>query len=226
MHPDGGLWSITDNEGCGLVLDEIVTMFPSRDSVSLPPELQRLLNQFRKPDIAPVLISAPDWKRADVMIRECCQAVIESRPYATRVQRWLRLSKTPAMPWGWASYSWFIREWFDPQAYEEADESAMVTLSSYKRRRALSLKKRDLMRAAYDTHEGVELADHLSCPVCGGKTGRGVCKDGEKHRAFAAEARRQPLVEYLTPEILHAAGLADEAERFDELVALIEGALV
>lgn len=201
MHPDGSLWSITGNEGVGLVLDEITAMFPARDAVSLPPELQRLLNQFRKPDIAPVLISAPAWARADLMIRETCTAVVESEPWLERLGPFWLLSKKPATPWGWPEHRAFVRSWWDPLEYERADMTMRWDLVAPTRvKRSFRPSTRRRVQAAYDTHEGVELADHISCGVCGGKTSRGVCKDRGGHAEWTKNNRRQiELTQYPIP---------------------------
>lgn len=76
-HPgyeDAPLWSITGNKGCVLVLDEITNVLPSRQFASIPGALIGVLNQLRKLDCR-VVWSAPNWARADVILREVTQAV-------------------------------------------------------------------------------------------------------------------------------------------------------
>lgn len=219
-HPDGGMWSLTGNKGVGLVMDEITTMFPSRDSVSLPPELQRLLNQWRKPDIAPVMLSAPAWARADLMIRETCTAVVESEPWLP-----LLFSKRPPTTWGWPSHRAFIRRWYDPFAYEQADATGKWEMCPATRlARSWRPKANRAVQAAYDTFEGVELADHIACGICGGKTMRGSCKTPAEHRTASKDQRRQveeksyPMPEVpegVDAELLEEVGLVDEAALCD-----------
>lgn len=68
------LWSITGNRPALFLLDEITACLPSRSAMSLPAELQRVLNQLRKHDVE-LVWTAPNWARADVLLREVTQMV-------------------------------------------------------------------------------------------------------------------------------------------------------
>ena len=85
MHPDHGaahpLWlpirtwsDVIDAEHCDVLLDEITGFAGSRDGNALPREAGNTLMQLRRRDLK-VRWTAPDWGRADVMIRRITQAV-------------------------------------------------------------------------------------------------------------------------------------------------------
>lgn len=67
---------------CVLVLDEITAVLPSRQSSSLPPEFQRILNQLRKRDVE-LCWTAPNWARADRILREVTTDVIYCRSFGS-----------------------------------------------------------------------------------------------------------------------------------------------
>lgn len=68
-------WSQLDGlEHAVLLLDEIVSIAHSRDSGSLPHDIQERLMQMRKGDVV-VRWSAPHWARADKIIREVTIAI-------------------------------------------------------------------------------------------------------------------------------------------------------
>lgn len=71
---------LLDAEHCDVVMDEIVGIANSRDSSKLPAPVQNLLVQLRRRDIT-LSWSAPNWARADKIIREVTQAVTECRGY-------------------------------------------------------------------------------------------------------------------------------------------------
>jgi hypothetical protein len=71
------LSSFTD----GLVLlDDVSAQLPSRQAMSLPPQLARVLNMLRHFDVE-LAWTAPNWSRADVIIREVTQEVTVCRGY-------------------------------------------------------------------------------------------------------------------------------------------------
>lgn len=72
--PLESLDQLADFEHGDLLLDEIVGVAHSRDSGSLPAQIHLKLQQLRKADVT-VRWSAPDYSRADKIIRECTKAV-------------------------------------------------------------------------------------------------------------------------------------------------------
>jgi hypothetical protein len=212
LHPDGGLWSLTGNEGVGLVLDEVTAVLPARDAVNVPPELQRMLNQFRKPDIAPVLVSAPAFARADLMLREVCMAVVESEPFLPG----LFSRKRAAGGSTWREHRAFRRLWYDAYEYEEAETSGRsATLEAQRQKITISPRKRKRANAAYDTLEGVDLMDHIACGVCGGKFRRETCKDPAGHREYLRAERDKAAQAVVPLELLQLAAVDTEEEAAD-----------
>lgn len=171
----GELWSTTRDEGVMLFLDEITSVFPSRGFADLPGEVQRFLQQMRKPDVAPVVWTAPAWARADVMLREVCQWCVEAEPMFPM------LSRRPETAWGWPQHRWFRYLFHDAWSYEQYIGLATPDGERERRRpeRVVRVWRRKVLqaaRAAYDTREGVDLLDHLACPKCGGKKARKSCR--------------------------------------------------
>lgn len=183
---------IVDLSGCALVLDEITSVLPSRQAMSLPPQLGRILNQLRKGDVW-LGWTAPSWMRADVLLREVTQAVTDcrgrfpdgfAREVSTDDLRWLpkalrdedgrrvRWEKgwPPNRLFFWATY----RGWdFDEFTFHASKDVKPVSVQRYWRTKHVA-------HLAYDTLEGVGLLDHLDdvglCVVCGGSRSRPKCK--------------------------------------------------
>lgn len=92
MHPHP-LWipfrswgDFMDAEGCDVLLDEVTGVASSRDALSLPSSVANRLVQMRRADMV-VRWTAPGWGRADAVIRECTQVVIQcSGHFPRRVQ--------------------------------------------------------------------------------------------------------------------------------------------
>lgn len=193
--------SLTGNEGCVLLLDEITAAMPSRGAMSMPPELQRLLNQFRKPDVR-VGWSAPAWARADLMLREVTQVVCLAKGY--KPDRYLRESDgRPIVVDGsklrasaeWASNRQFRWVFYDAYEFEEfsidaAKQCEPVAVRWFDRLSGASSDYRLplLLRAmgnrgarrvdlAYDTRQAVMLLDNVEseCAHCGGYRARVKC---------------------------------------------------
>lgn len=223
------LWSITDNEGCGLLIDEVTTEFPSRGTLNVPPELQAITKQFRKPRIAPVVLTDTSYARVDLLLREVLTTVIHAEPWSP----FGLFRSPPTIPNGWPEHRAYRWTAFDGQAYEAADRSGRLGaidpqpvrwgprgwLRAPYRLMWKPSKVREL-HSAYDSVSGVELADRIACKVCGGDFKRAACKDVAKHKdQMRAEALAK--IEHgdpqfpITPDVLEAAGLVTEAEALD-----------
>ncbi len=61
-------------ENCDVILDEVTGVASSRESAGMPAAVANLLVQLRRRDVA-LRWTAPSWKRADTIIRECSQGV-------------------------------------------------------------------------------------------------------------------------------------------------------
>ena len=217
MHPDGGLWSITDNKGVGLLLSDITAAFPSRESLGLPPELAQTLQQLRKPDISPVMITCPAWARVDLLLRECVSTVVESYPFNPL---WFfpwshRFRVPPEVPWGWPQNKAFRRFFYDAEEYEKADSTGRWDLCEPKTFGILNRPHRTTWKRsiisevhrAYDSFEDIELADHIACGECGGRLPRHSCKNPQGHREHARAMRPQRERKAYPVEALHALGV-------------------
>lgn len=75
-----GWEQLLEAEHCDVLLDEVTGVASSRSSHAMPSAVANLLVQLRRRDVV-LRWTAPDWKRADVIIRECTQAVTYCRGY-------------------------------------------------------------------------------------------------------------------------------------------------
>lgn len=180
---------IPDLYGCTLILDEITSVLPSRQSMSLPPQLARVLNQLRKADVQ-LAWTAPDWRRADTILREVTQAVTvcrglipdryERQPDRRMFPRAQRDDDGRRVEWsaGWKPNRLFVWSTWDAMEFEEFSSTEANRHRPVKVRRYW--RSRHGAHLAYDTRQSVELLDHLddvgTCVVCGGHRSRAKCK--------------------------------------------------
>jgi hypothetical protein len=90
-------WRMVINaEHCELVFDEVTGIANSRDSMSLPRQVQVILDQLRKRDVT-LSITAPSFQRMDSTLRTTCQGITDCRSYMSeprekgvRVSAWRR----------------------------------------------------------------------------------------------------------------------------------------
>lgn len=152
--------------GCTLLLDEITSVFPSRQSQSLPPQFARMLNQLRKPDVD-LWWTAPSWARADRLLREVtsevwwCRGMFPERGSESR----------------WPKNRFFRFRAFAAEDYEEFTIDKAQKLKAVERR--WYLRRRHEAYKLYDTLESVDLIAHLDdvglCVDCGGSRSRPKC---------------------------------------------------
>jgi len=178
-----------------LLLDEITSQLPSRQAMSLPPQLQRTMNQLRKVDVG-VSWTAPSWARADVLLREVTMEVTVCRSWVA--DRWEREPGVPPVwrLWGkrardasgrprrvrgrWSRNSLFRWQTYDATAFDE------FTYHRIKKVKPASTvwywRPWQPECQLYDTLDAVELLDHLDdvgiCAVCGGMRRRPACTCG------------------------------------------------
>lgn len=185
-----------------LLLDEIQATFPSRESNKMPAELSRMLNQLRKPNVQLVL-TAPAWSRADIVIRECVQYVTLCRGYLP--DRYVR-EPTPGLfppiakdddgrrlrveTTGWLPNRLFRFVTYDATQFDEFTLGKAAKLKAISRRWYWRQKRAHFL--AYSTTEQVQLLDHLdefgTCWKCGGTRRRPACSCGVEHGAGEAAA--------------------------------------
>lgn len=68
-------------ESCDVLMDEVTGIASSRESHSMPVQVANFLVQLRRRDVV-LRWTAPNFRRADVIMRECTQAVTECRGFA------------------------------------------------------------------------------------------------------------------------------------------------
>lgn len=71
---------LLEARNCDVLMDEVVGIASSRESAKLPAPVQNILVQLRRRDVV-LRWTAPNWARADKIIREVTQAVVECRGY-------------------------------------------------------------------------------------------------------------------------------------------------
>jgi hypothetical protein len=159
---------------CEILLDEMVGIANARESMSLDPRLQNLFVQLRRRNVV-VRWTAPNYARADKIIREVTQAVTECRGFFS-------LRGDQFDQWGdakiWAPKRLFRFRTFETTEFEE--------WTSGKRDKAEPEADEwyyapgDDARDHYDTLDAVEsvagMARNGECATCGGSVRKPVCK--------------------------------------------------
>lgn len=195
-HPNASVltsWrDITQLRDCVLLLDEISSSLPSRSFSSAPPQLIRMLNQLRKVDVECVW-TAPNWARADTVLREVTQRVTVCKGYVPDryvrefgVPPWFKLYMPPAVGLDgrpvrrsprWPSNSLFRYRTYDAQAFEEFSVNVTKQLRPIESHWYWRPWHSD--QSLYSTLEGVSLLDHIDetgvCMNCGGTRKRHGC---------------------------------------------------
>lgn len=196
---------ITELKHCTLLLTEISSAFASRATNQLPPEIVRLLHQFRKPDVD-VAWDAVNWARADVVLREATTSVTVAKGYYG--DKWLRSDQIPPA-WQlnrakrlddtgkpmlddseWLSNRLFRYLTYNTSAFDEFSVHAIKKLKPIKREWLWRpWHNYDLM---YDTLETIPLIENLTdsgiCLICGGVRRRPVCHG---HNVSSPTARKR-----------------------------------
>lgn len=187
--------SITNNKPCVLLLDEVNALMPSRQTMDMPAELQRVLNQFRKPRVT-VGWSAPAWGRADKQLREVTSLVVLAE--GSRPDRWLRTQhgqiardgsgRKVRVPAGeWPPNRRFTWRLYDAMVFEEFDLDKSVAIEP------IAMTRYNRMRGKahriYRTEQQVQLLDWVyggECVNCGGTKRRPACSCDKGGKATPA----------------------------------------
>lgn len=161
-----------DLYGVTVVLDEISSMFDSRDASRMPTQIVSRFQQLRKGDNQ-LLWSGPDWDRCDKSLRKVTRGVVLSRGYLSE--------KVEGRDWG--SNRLFRYRFFDATKFDEFSESSALSDRKGTIRADHAVwRRRDSMRGrlVYDTYGTVDLLDHLdqfgTCVDCGGTRRRPKCE--------------------------------------------------
>lgn len=177
----------TQGRGCDIILDEISAALPSRNAMSVPAQLVRVINQLRKRDVR-LGWTAPNWARADTVLREVTQAVtVCSGMWPDRYRRQRVTRVFPPMDGtraearfdddGWAPNRLFRWVTYDAQAFDEFTYSKAEQLKPIAR--SWYWRSSHVAQFGYNTGEGVLLLNHLddtgACATCGGSRSRPKC---------------------------------------------------
>lgn len=174
-----------------LILDEISSVLPARQSQSMPPQLIRIIEQLRKQDTL-CAWTAPRWEACDVALRRCTKAVTICRGMIP--DRWQREVPVTGAIWprrkrdengrplrieeGWLPNRLHKYETFEAGAFDDhVTNSRTEQLRPESKRRYWRTRHRAMH--AYDTLQTVDMLDHLDdygvCMGCGGNRRRPPC---------------------------------------------------
>jgi len=166
---------LLDARDCEILMDEMVGIVNSRESMSLDPRIQNVLVQLRRRNVL-VRWTAPNFARSDKIIREVTQAVTECRGYYSDA------SSRQLDQWGdaqlWAPKRLFHFRTFETVEFDEwtagKREKAEVEMKEW------YYAPDDHARDCYDTLGAVEAVGGMAkggeCPHCGGKRRQPVCR--------------------------------------------------
>lgn len=175
---------------CDVLLDEVTGVASSRTSQSLPAPVANKLVQLRRVDCV-VRWSAPAWARADLIIRECSQAVTYCQGFLTKES-----GEADRM---WRQRRLFKWKTYDAQLFEDFTSGKRETLGS--ELVDWHWGPRSPVFGAYDTYDAVStvgtVTDAGRCYECGGKKSIPACKCDHSHALpvldKSAGGRAQPV---------------------------------
>lgn len=155
---------LLEAERCDVLMDEVTGVASSRESHAMPAPVANALVQMRRRDVV-IRWTAPNWARADKIIRECSQAVTYCTGYfpkATSDEDGERL--------------WRNRRLFKWKTYDAADFEDF-TVGKREQLRAMTVDwhwgPSSPVFSAYDTFDSVlsigTVTDSGRCYRCGGR---------------------------------------------------------
>jgi hypothetical protein len=176
-------WSqLLDAKHCDVLFDEITGIAGSREAMSMPVQVQNLLNQLRRNDIV-LRWSAPDWKRADTILRSVTQAVTVARGYMP--------DRKAIKGDGSQLRLWAPKRLFKLRTFSAVDFDEWTASKGAVREKGVQVKplRPDVVEwfygpqsrpfASYDTLNSVsrvgEVLDSGRCAHCGGKKSIPAC---------------------------------------------------
>jgi hypothetical protein len=185
-HPDHGrahpLWTpllrwddLLQAEHCDVLMDEVTGVASARESSSLPAAVADVLVQLRRRDVR-LRWTAPAWARADLVLRECTQAVVLCTGL---VRRRVEGQLWPRSRWVWSRMvdARDLDELTQAQRQGTARVQPRVIVRSLQRVGATDARR------WYDSLDSVaSLSQSVSrgtCLVCGGRRVQPRCECGE-----------------------------------------------
>lgn len=189
VHAD----QLIDARDCDILMDEMVGVANSREAGSLDVRVQNKLVQLRRAD-AVVRWSAPNYARADKIVREVTQAVTECRGYAT--------DRRPQIdPKTGEKRLWQPKRLFSFRTYDTLDFEDWTAGKRDRLEPSVDewfVGPNSLAFASYDTLDAVESVAGMTkggtCIVCGGTVKRlSTCRCGDDaHDHRNGVRNRQP----------------------------------
>jgi hypothetical protein len=155
-----------------VLMDEVTGIASSRESHSMPGPVSNMLNQLRHGDVV-VRWSAPDWSRADIVIRQVTQSVTSCKGFLP-----VQVPQVEGEP----ERSWRHRRLFAWKTYD-AKEFERFTVGTRERLKAENTElfwgPGSPIFSAYDTFGAVlsigTVSDSGRCMTCGGRRSAPVC---------------------------------------------------
>ncbi len=164
--------SITGNRPCVLLLDEITSCLPARQTLNVPPELLRVMDQFRKQKTV-VVVTAPTFPKIDKFLRSNIQIVTICEGY--RPDKWQRgAAGKPVRVKGrrvrysepWAPFR-RVRFWhYNAFEVENFDKNSVRTIEPVGHGVYWRAARWQNAQRAYDTQEHVRLLDLVDDNYC------------------------------------------------------------
>lgn len=181
-------------EHCDVLMDEVTGVASSRESHSMPGEIGNRLNQLRRADVV-LRWTAPSWRRADTIIRECTQVVVSCRGFIPKT-----FQSEPGEPERmWRQRRLFVWRAFDAYAFED------FTAGTREKLKPLGTDWQwgpgSPTFSAYDTYDSVLSIGTVNasgrCMTCGGRRRVETCRCDD-HRSGpvprpSSPGRRAPL---------------------------------
>lgn len=154
-------------KSCDVLMDEMTGIAGARQAMSMPVEVQAILDKLRKADLV-VRWSAPDWSRADSIMRDNTQAVTYCDGYLSK--------RTDKRSHDGEARLWPPKRLFRLRTYDPR-EASDFTPSGLRRMRALSVEwwygPGSIVFNTYDTSAPVTrvgmVLDSGRCIHCGGR---------------------------------------------------------
>lgn len=193
VHRLRGLLDFEHIERAVVVLDDIASVAPARETNAAPPAIVMRLKSLRHRD-AMLLWSSPVLEDVDVQIRRVTQSIVGVKALYRR--------RVPGQLWQNTVVSY-------ARAYDFSSELTVTLNSDTPRKNHGFLRLGTLRLDAYNTREEMELAaDHAICTVCGLRKRREYCTG--KH---PLESTELPAPDHVHGSTAEPAAAADPDHR-------------
>ena len=164
--------TLLEVERADCILDEVTGVASSRESAGMPAAVANLLVQLRRRDVA-LRWTAPNWKRADTIIREVSQGVTLCMGFVPQ-----SIKADDGTDKMWSSKRLFYWRTYDAAAFDEW--TAYRKDKCRPMARQLMWRPGSLASSAYDTFDAVSslgaVTDAGLCMECAGHRARRKCE--------------------------------------------------